>query len=104
MAFDIIIQTKANLEVIDAIDYYISKYKSQEAGDKFYKDFLDRIEELQTNPFFYSFYSGTFRRINLKKYKYTIIFEILNNHTIIVNTVFHSNTNPSLISKRLYEQ
>ncbi|WP_010177275.1 type II toxin-antitoxin system RelE/ParE family toxin [Aquimarina agarilytica] len=92
MAFNLIIEQEAQLEIEDAIYWYESKQ------DGLGEEFLDYIggyfETLITgNPDFEIKRKPVFRELPLKRFPYVIVYEKINND-IIVYSVFNTYQNP----------
>jgi hypothetical protein len=104
MDFEIVILPSVHLEMDEYITYYDS-LKVIGLGNEFNNDFLQRLINLQSNPNFYSFYMGRFRRIRFKRFPYMILYEVEEfTNLVIIHFVVPNNTNPRMIEKKIFEQ
>jgi toxin ParE1/3/4 len=92
MPYKIEIRPLAKVEIIEAYDWYDSQREGLgleflEALDVFYTS-------LVRNPFSYSFYDEPVRQGRLKRFPYTVVFEVIDSN-IIIYSVFMIRQDPS---------
>jgi toxin ParE1/3/4 len=91
MVYQIEIRRLATIEIIEAYDWY----ESRREGLGF--EFLDELEMfytvLQRNPDTYSYYEKPVRQAVLKRFPYTIVYEVFGT-TIVIYSVFMYRQNP----------
>lgn len=67
-------------------------------GDLFEIEFYRKANLLQESPLHYpikgKYRGSSYREANLKKFPVMIVYEILENQTIIVHSVFHTSRHP----------
>ncbi|MGD1320551.1 type II toxin-antitoxin system RelE/ParE family toxin [Chryseobacterium sp. 2R14A] len=91
MTYKLILKSRAQIDLAEAIEYYQSKRKG--LGNKFLKcihKFFDRIAK---NPLHYSLKNNNFREAYIQKFPYVIIYEVIENE-IVVFSVFNTHQNP----------
>jgi hypothetical protein len=98
MAFKVLVKPIVFLDAEDAVSYY--EKKSKGLGKRFYKSFLNSLNEISAKPFVYSFVKEPVRRHLIKKFPYKI-FYIVNGKTIIVIGVSHAKRSSAFIRKRI---
>ena len=92
MTYKLILKSRANIDLAEAIEYYQGKRKG--LGLKFLKcaqKFFDRIIK---NPLQYSLKSNQFREAYIQKFPYVIIYAIIDNE-VVVFSVFNTHQNPA---------
>lgn len=99
MAYEIIIRPTARNNVDDTIQWYEEQQTG--LGIKFYRQFLDGIEKIKTNPTYFTFIYEEFRRINLKSFPYNIIYKVIDD-VVVVFTIYHHSRDPVEMLKRKY--
>jgi hypothetical protein len=92
MLYNIEIRPLARLEIFEAYDWYDAQrdglgLESLEELDVFYAS-------LFRNPFSYSFYDEPVRQGRLKRFPYTVVFEVIESK-IIIYSVFMIRQDPS---------
>jgi len=92
MAFNLIIEYEAQLEIDDAIEWYESKQDG--LGEEFLNYLGGYFQTLTTGkPDFEIKRKPFFRELPLKRFPYVIIYEKLND-AIIVYSIFNTHQNP----------
>lgn len=76
-------------------------YEEQKAGlgDLFLAELSRTYFKLEKNPFHYQKLKNNYRHLVLDKFRYVLIFEIIDND-IVVFAVFHTSRNPKLKFKK----
>lgn len=91
MRYKIELTRLATFEIFEAYDWY----ELQKAG--LGEDFLVELDKfyqtLQTNPKTYSYYKKPIREGKVKRFPYTVVYEIFET-TIIIYSVFMAKQNP----------
>jgi len=77
--------------------------KSKGLGEEFLRMFYARAQEIQRNPLLYQTVYNNFRRCLLRRFPYTIYFNI-EDQNIIIYGLFHCARNPITINKNLQER
>jgi len=98
MAFKLIITSTAELDFIEAINWYTSI--QPELSQRFYKAVLKQFADIKRHPTYYSFYWELYRRTLVLHFPYIIIFKIIDKE-VIVYSIFYGGRNSELIQKRL---
>ncbi|WP_026727324.1 hypothetical protein [Flavobacterium denitrificans] len=97
--FEILILLRAELEVDEIAEYYESL--SNGLGTKFFNEYQDYVDTLNTFPFFEEKYSNV-RILPLKKFPYTIHFTVDENLKIVsVQAVTSNYQDPNITRIKL---
>jgi toxin ParE1/3/4 len=92
MDYNIIVSPRAQKEVEQAIDSYISNY--DDIPNNFIKQLQKVYDILKINPFFRIRYKNV-RSLKIKKYPYSIYFSINESrNTVSVLSCFHNKRDP----------
>ena len=91
MIFTLEIKQEADLEIIEAYQYYENKQSG--LGEKFLKQLDLYLEKICQNPKHFAIKRKNYREVYLRKFPYLIIFEI-EKMKIIVYSVFNTPQNP----------
>ena len=92
MDYKIKVSPRAQKEVEKAIDFYTPN--SQDTPNNFILQLLKGYDTLKINPFFRIRYKSV-RSLKLKKFPYSLYFEINENtKTIRILSCFHNKRNP----------
>ena len=83
--------------------YMWYEQKSRGLGEEFLRMFYARAQEIQRNPLLYQTVYKGFRRCLLRRFPYTIYFNI-DEQSVIVYGLFHCARNPKAINKNLRER
>jgi len=81
----------ATQEVWEAFKWY--EAQSDGLGDRFIEDMTNFYVSLLANPFTHSYCRGRTRQGVLRKFPYTIVYEVIDN-TILVYNVFMNRQDP----------
>ena len=84
--FEVVIEENAALEIEEV--YYWYENKLTGLGERFKKDFDDRIKILYNRPQSFSFITSFYRRAPLKKFPYFIIYKIIEKSVIILSVMY----------------
>ncbi|MDB5132094.1 MAG: hypothetical protein JWR02_1843 [Mucilaginibacter sp.] len=92
MAYVLLIQQEALLEIQEAFDWY------EEQKDGLGNELIEEIEscykKISAHPERYGYINQIYRRIKTDRFPYILVFEIDNNN-IIVNSVRHIKRKPT---------
>ena len=91
MAYKIEIRPLAVIEIIEAYDWYESQ--RQGLGYEFLAELEGFYTILQRNPDTYSYYEKPVRQGVLKRFPYTVVYEVFDT-TIAIYSVFMYRQNP----------
>lgn len=92
MAYKIIVSSRAQKEIENAIDYYF--LYSTDAPQKFIVALKEAYDTLETNPFFRERFKNI-RALKLKRFPYSLYFIVNENKNIVrVLSCFHNKRNP----------
>jgi len=93
MVYKVIISPRAQLEIEDAIDFYLQH--SLDAPKKFRNMLIEAYKTLKNHPYFKIRYKNI-RSLKIKKYPYSLYFVIdESKKTVRVLSCFHNKRNPS---------
>ncbi|SHN19861.1 type II toxin-antitoxin system RelE/ParE family toxin [Flavobacterium xinjiangense] len=93
MVFKIVISKLAEIEIIEAIEFYESRKKG--LGKDFFVYLKGYLKILKMNPELFPLKKEPFfRELSLKKFPFVIIYEVFNDE-IIIYSVFHTYRDPS---------
>jgi len=91
LAFQIIFQEEAVVDIQDTYFWYESQFKN--LGEEFLEELDIIIEKLQQNPQYFGYSFDEFRDARLKRFPYLVIFKIEGNK-VYINTVRHIRRKP----------
>ncbi|WP_395056931.1 type II toxin-antitoxin system RelE/ParE family toxin [Flavobacterium sp.] len=91
MKYELIIKEEASLEIIESYLFYESK--SIGLGERFLNNLDVYFDRIQDFPEHYQIKRKPYREAFVKKFPFVIVYEILENETVIY-AVFHSSRNP----------
>ncbi len=91
MAYDLLIQTEAVLEIREAFEWY--EEQKEGLGYELIEEIEACYQALIINPERYSFINQTYRRIKTNRFPYLLVYEIDGND-IIINSVRHVKRKP----------
>jgi len=98
MVFKIEISEAAKNDIDKAVIYYNSE--STSLSNRFYRQLMEALKKIKSNPNYYSYYKIPYRRLLLKDFPYLILYKVYNN-TVIVIGVFFEMINPEKITDRI---
>ena len=98
MAFKILIKPIVFIDTDEAVSYYENQL--QGLGQKFYSNFLLSLNNVQQQPFIYTFVKPQVRRCRVEKFPYKI-FYIVANDTISIIGLAHAKRSNTYIKRRL---
>ena len=98
MAFKIVVKPIVFSDVEEGVLYY--EKKSPGLGERFYNGFLSAVNEIQLNPFTFSYIKQPVRRHLIKKFPYKI-FYLITDDSIVVIGVSHAKRSNAFVRRRL---
>ncbi len=98
MAFELIIKPIVFADADEAVEYYEKKLKG--LGNCFYNQLLESLNEIQSNPFHFSYIKEPVRRHLISKFPYKIYY-IISNDTIFILGISHTKRSNAFVRKRL---
>lgn len=95
MAYNLSISLRADIDTINAIDYY--DQINPALGDRFIAELKEAYQKIKSNPEYYSYISSNpkdkFRDIKLQSFPYVVIYEI-HETDIFINAVLNTHRKP----------
>lgn len=82
----------ASAEFIEAYLWY--EGQRERLGEEFHDEVQEYFDVLPQHPTGFAKWRGPFKKINLKRFPYIIVFQVMKD-TIIIYSVLHSSRNPS---------
>ncbi|MBC7720793.1 MAG: type II toxin-antitoxin system RelE/ParE family toxin [Pedobacter sp.] len=98
MAFKILIKPIVFIDADEAVSYYEKQLLG--LGQKFYANFLLSLNDIQQQPFFYTFVKPPVRRCRIDKFPYKV-FYIVADDTISIIGLAHAKRSNAYIKRRL---
>jgi plasmid stabilization system protein ParE len=92
MPYKIEIRPLAKVEILEAYDWYDAQREG--LGLEFLEELDAFYASLNRNPYIYSFYEEPVRQGRLKRFPYTVVYEVID-LKIIVYSVFMIRQDPS---------
>ena len=92
MVFKLEIRPLATMEVFEAFDWY--ELQREGLGVEFLEELESFYDALLRNPTSYSYYDKPVRQGKMKRFPYTVVFEIFGD-VIVVYSVFMIRQDPS---------
>lgn len=81
-------------EVLDIVEYYKGVGGSALASE-FFDELLEFIDRIATRPESFRIYRSQFRRANLDRFPYNILFRYVDDETVRILVVRHNRRHPS---------
>lgn len=98
MAYSILIKPLVFLDAEDAFEWYNKQVEG--LGNRFYHHFLATLDNIQANPFYYSYLKEPVRKCRMKNFPYKIYY-FVERDTIIILGLAHSKRSSAYIRRRL---
>ena len=92
MTYKLEIRPLAVIEILEAYDWY--ELQREGLGMEFLQELKKIYTTLQRNPDTYSYYEKPVRQGKVKRFPYTVVYEIFDD-TIVVYSVFMFKQDPS---------
>lgn len=92
MSYRIEVRDLASNEFIEGYLWYENQCDG--LGEEFHDEVQEYFDVLCQRPTGFPKWRGAFKKINLKRFPYIIVFQVVRD-TVIVYSVFHSSRNPS---------
>lgn len=87
-------------DLLDIVQFYYDSDDSQLAAD-FYVEFRNYAYEVATRPESFPRQNNRYRRVNLKRFPYHILFRKVDDNTLRILVVKHNNRDPKFGLDRL---
>ncbi len=87
MANSIFVTEEAQAEVMAALNYY--KEISPELSEDLLLKYLKAVSQISAHPKIYPIVRGNYRKINLERFPYKLVFRIWGENLIIVALAHH---------------
>lgn len=91
MAFQIIFQNEALIDVQEAYQWYEDQLP--ELGEDFLNELNEILEKLKQNPQYFGYAFDDFRDARLKRFPYLVVFTI-SGRFVYINSVKHTKRKP----------
>lgn len=98
MTFHLIIRPEADAEVAEAAHWY--EERRQGLGNEFLSAFAAATSSLRHNPKMYATVAENARRLVLRRFPYSVIYEI-HGDEVVVLACFHESRDPREWQRRL---
>jgi len=98
MAFKLVIKPIVFADAEEAVVYY--EKKSNNLGKHFYNNFLIAIDDIQTNPFTFSYIKKPVRRHLIQKFPYKVYY-LISDETIFIIGISHAKRSNAFVKRRL---
>ena len=82
----------ARLEYIEAADWY--QARSQRAADRFVSEVEHNLAQIGLNPSRYGWYDDEFREAILRRYPYSVVYQVDPSGDVLIVAVAHSSREP----------
>ncbi|GHA45615.1 hypothetical protein GCM10007103_28360 [Salinimicrobium marinum] len=92
MTFDVILLSRAEIELEDAFLWYESK--SKELGIKFMNSFRSEVKRIGSNPFQFMRSQDHFREVAVNFFPYVLIYSVFNDK-VYIHSIFNTSRNPN---------
>ena len=98
MTFHLIIRPEADAEVAEAAHWY--EERRQGLGKEFLSAFAAATASLRHNPKMYAIVAENARRLVLRRFPYSVIYEIQGDEVVVL-ACFHESRDPQEWQRRL---
>lgn len=98
MTYRLVIRPEADAEVYEASHWYEERRK--DLGKEFLRAFVAATSNLRRNPKLYPIVAGAARRLLLRRFPYSVIYEI-HGDEVVVLACFHESRDPQEWQRRL---
>lgn len=92
---EVIVHPLVDNDLVDQIGYY-SREAGTEIAISFYGEFLRCLSIIEERAKSFPMYTSRLRRINFDRFPYHILFEVLDESTVLVLVVKHDSRDPDL--------
>lgn len=92
MSYELVVNTRANIELLKAIEF-LTDYASIQYANEFSVKVFQIFELICQNPFLFE-KKSKFHHAPLKKFKYLVIYRVVE-QSVIVTSIFHTSQNPT---------
>jgi len=92
MSLNVLWRNRAIREAQDAFDWY--EARSQGLGERLLAELDAHVGSLVQRPSGYPKWRGPYKKINLRRFPYIVVFRVVK-ATVIIFSMFHSSRDPS---------
>jgi plasmid stabilization system protein ParE len=92
MTFKLEIRPLATMEILEAYDWY--ELQKEGLGLEFLNELENFYKSLYSNPKTYSYYERPVREGKIRRFPYTVVYELFNT-TIVIYSVFMAKQDPA---------
>jgi len=97
MSFRLEVRDRASVEFIEGYLWY--EQQRDGLGEEFHDEVQAYFDILRQRPTGFSKWRGPYKKINLKRFPYIVVFRFEKN-TVIIFSVFHNKRNPAAWGRR----
>lgn len=90
----------AHIDIAEAMEYYSDKGGLTVASD-FYSEFWSTAKRIEQNAYSFPIYIKNYRRVQLHRFPYNILFRIVDEQTLRILTVRHDKRHSSYGTERI---
>jgi plasmid stabilization system protein ParE len=91
------IRPEAHQELLDACEWHENAKSA--LGSELKREIYAQLERIQQNPMLYRKAHGNIRCVKVRRFRYQIIYEILEEH-LEIYAFFHTSRNPKIWKRR----
>ncbi len=92
MSYRLVVNTRANIELLKAIEY-LTEYASLQYAIEFSNNIFEIFELIATNPHLFE-KNKNFHQAPMNKFRYLVIYRVVDK-SVIVTSIFHTSQNPT---------
>lgn len=89
----------SRLDVLNAVKYYERTGEAHLAAD-FYAEVVKYIDQIAERPTSFPVYSEKYRRANLSRFPYNILFRIVDDRVVRILAIRHNHRDPAYGTNR----
>ncbi|MBS1769726.1 MAG: type II toxin-antitoxin system RelE/ParE family toxin [Acidobacteria bacterium] len=93
MSFLLEVRDRASVEFIEGYLWY--EQQRVGLGEAFHDEVQEHFEFLRQRPDGFTKWRGPYKKINLKRFPYLIVFRVVKS-TVVIFSVFHNKRDPKL--------
>ena len=97
MSYRLEVRAEASKEFIESYLWYEGQREG--LGEEFHDEVQEYFDTLRQRPTGFPKWRGPFKKLNLKRFPYVIVFRVMKD-AVIIYSVFHSKRNPSRWGER----
>ena len=93
------ISSEAHIDILDAMEFYERSAGIEIAAD-FYAEFRQKADQIASRPSSFPFQIKSYRRANLYRFPYSLLFRVIDDTTVRIIAVRHDRRHPSFGTHR----